>query len=69
MTDLDISKGLIIRELISNYDDDPNNNFKKQLVLWEKNSSACLSLFLVHYFLWHPLNDLEVKPPDLNSFL
>ena len=62
MTDLDISKGLIIRELISNYDDDPNNNFKKQLVLWEKNSSARLSLFLVHFFdihwmtlRWNPL--------------
>ena len=28
-----------------------------------------MSITLFSKFLWHPLNDLEVKPPDVISFL
>ena len=59
MTDLDISKGLIIRELKQLWW--PNNNFKKHLVLWEKKNTA-LSHFLVHFFDIHWSMTLRWNP-------
>ena len=46
---------------LSDYDDD--DNFKKQLVSWAKQQlCTCITLFST--FLWRPLYDYDVKPPN-----
>ena len=67
MTDLDISKGLIIRELKQLWWW-PQQQLQKRIGFMRKKQ-LCTSITLFSTFLWHPLNDLEVKPPDLISFL
>ena len=48
---------------LSNDDDDNNNNVKKQLVLWAKQQlCTCITLFST--FLWRPLHDYDMKPPE-----
>jgi len=44
---------------LSNDDDNDNNNFKKQLVLRAKQ--------LLCTFLWRPLHDYDMKPPNAAS--
>ena len=52
---------------LSNYDDDDNNNVKKQLVLWAKQLlCTCITLFST--FLWRPLHDYDVKPPNATFY-
>ena len=49
---------------LSNYDDDDKDNVKKQLVLWAKQLlCTCITFFST--FLWRPLHDYDVKPPDV----
>ena len=42
---------------------DNNNNTKKKLVLWAKQL-LCMCITLFSTFLWHPLHDYDVKPPN-----
>ena len=52
---------------LSNDDDDNNNNVKKQLVLWAKQQlCTCITLFST--FLWRPLHDYDVKPPNATFY-
>ena len=52
---------------LSNDDDDNNSNVKKQLVLWAKQLlRTCITLFST--FLWRPLHDYDVKPPNLTFY-
>ena len=48
---------------LSNYDDDHNDNFKKQFVLWAKQQlCSCIMLF-VHFFDFH-CTTIDVPPPS-----
>ena len=53
---------------LSNYDDDDNDDsVKKQLVLWAKQLlCTCITLFST--FLWRPLHDYDVKPPNATFY-
>ena len=52
---------------LSNDDDKDNNNVKKQLVLWAKQLlCTCITLFST--FLWRPLHDYDVKPPNATFY-
>ena len=48
-------------------DYDNNNNIKKQLVLWAKQL-LCMCITLFNTFLWHPLHDYDVKPPNVTFY-
>ena len=55
---------------LSNYDDDDNNNIKKQLVLWVKQKLCTCIRILVHFFdvyctttTWY-----DVKPPNATLY-
>ena len=54
---------------LSNYDDDHNDDFKKKkkLVLWAKQQ-LCTRITLFSTFLWRPLHDYDVKPPNLTFY-
>ena len=47
--------------------DNNNSNVKKQLVLWE-NQLLCTCNTLLSTFLWRPLHDYDVKPPNLTFY-
>ena len=52
---------------LSNYDDEDNDNVKKQLVLWpKKQPCTCITLFST--FLWRPVHDYYVKPPNATFY-
>ena len=52
---------------LSNYDeDDDNNSVKKQLFLRPKQLCSCVTFFST--FLWGPLHDYDVKPPNATFY-
>ena len=53
---------------LSNYDGDDNNNFKNNRFNDQNSSSARASLTLFSTFLWCPLHDYDVKPPNLTLY-
>ena len=52
---------------LSNYDDNHNNNFQKTIGLMIK-STALHVITLFRTFLWHPLHDYNMKPPNLTFY-
>ena len=54
---------ILLETLSKDDDDDNNNNIKKQLVLRAKQL-LCTCITLVSTFLWRPLHDYDVKPPN-----
>ena len=49
---------------LSNYDDDQNDNFKKQYRFNDRNNNAARAFST---FLWRPLHDYDVKPLNLTT--
>ena len=50
--------GYLSGEIISNYDDDDNDN----------DDVLCTCITLFSKFLWRPLHDYDVKPPNLTFY-
>ena len=68
LTERHHNKGIVVYKALgnlNNYDD--NENVKKQLVLWAKQLfCTCITLFST--FLWRPLHEYDVKPPNATSY-
>ena len=68
LTERHHNKGIVVYKALgnlNNYDD--NENVKKQLFLWAKQLfCTCITLFST--FLWRPLHEYDVKPPNATSY-
>ena len=59
---------LFIWELKQLYDDDHNDDFKKNQ--WSKQQlCTCITVFSTDTFPWLPLHDYDVKPPDFTFYV
>ena len=60
---------IYLRELKQLYDDDHNDDLKKNNRFNDQNNSSALTVFSTDTFPWLPLHDYDVKPPAFTFYV